>query len=158
MSRGTTGMSRQPTTGVQWWAVLVGWVAAVLAGLVTGPVLGAIHEWLAGSRAEGFTVPALAILFASAFVAYLVGGYTAGKLARYSGGLHGALTAVVGFVAGAVLVATHTVLGATPPGGALATPLDAGSATGLAAVGGALFLVSLAGGYAGGRGGQPSRP
>lgn len=158
VSRGTTGVSRQPTGGIRWWAVLLGWVSAVLAGLIITPVLGVAYRRLFGTWSEGVTVPAVAVALASAFLAYLVGGFVAAKLARYSGGLNGAMTAVIGFVTGATLAAVYAFVGAEPPGTSLATPRDLASSTGLLVVGAALLAVTLAGGYVGGRWGRPDRP
>lgn len=150
-------MSRQPAKGVQWWAVVVGWVAAVLVGLLIGGVLGVLYERVAGTPAEGFAAPTLAVSLVSAFLAYLVGGFVAARLARYSGGLHGTMTAVFGFVAGAAVVAVLLFAGAGPFGTAIGTPVDPASITGLLIVGVTLLVATLAGGYVGGRRGQPDR-
>lgn len=151
-------MSRQPAKGIQWWAVLVGWVFAVLSGLVIGPVLSVVYRQPFGAWAEGARIPAVAVALASAFLAYLVGGFVAAKLARYSGALHGAMTAVLGFVVGASAAAVVVFAGAGPSGTPVAASVEPASVTGLLFVAAALLAVSLAGGYVGGRRGQPDGP
>lgn len=149
-------MSRQAKSGIQWWAVALGWTAALLAGLVLSSILRAGYGSLAEGPTKGAELAAVAIAISliSGFLAHVVGGYTAARLARVSGALHGAMTAVFGLALGIVLAVALAVFGTTFDQEAALPPVNFGLA------GGALFLflVNLLGGYLGGKWGQPSYP
>ncbi len=84
--------------GVNWGSVALGWLVAVLTGVVTSPLLRALYGLVAEPSAERgeFTAAVIVISLVSGFLAYLVGGFVAARSARYSGGLNGAMTAVFG--------------------------------------------------------------
>jgi hypothetical protein len=90
----------------------------------------------------------------SGFLAYLFGGYVAGRFARRAGGLHGAMTAVIGAATGAVLGA----LGVAVSGGILVAQFALGFGEVTASTALALLLAYLFGGYVGGKLGEPSEP
>ena len=97
---------------IRWEGVALGWLVALPAGLLLGPLLRGAYDALTGAAVTpGKFTPGLVIVsLVSGFLAYLFGGYVAGKFARKAGGLHGAITATVGAVAGAVLSAFGIVV------------------------------------------------
>jgi len=99
-----------------------------------------------------FTSGLVTVSIVSGFLTYLFGGYVAGKFARRSGGLHGAMTAILGAATGAILGAFGV------SGGILIAliGLSFGEVTAPTAI--ALFLAYLFGGYVGGKLGEPSEP
>jgi hypothetical protein len=141
---------------IRWEGVVLGWLVAFPAGLLLGPPLRAAYDAMTGSvvTPERFTAGLVIVSLVSGFLAYLFGGYVAGKFARRAGGLHGAITATVGAVVGAVLSAFGIVVS----GGILVAliGLGFGEVTALTAL--ALFLAYLFGGYIGGKLGEPSEP
>jgi len=90
----------------------------------------------------------------SGFLAYLFGGYVAGKFARRAGGLHGAMTAILGVAASAIL----GTFGVAVSGGILVTLIGLGFGEVTASTALALFVAYLFGGYIGGKLGEPSEP
>src|SRR5436305_15172274 len=85
-----------------WGAGAFGWVVAVVTGIVISPILRQMYGLLTEPPVERgeFTATVVVISLVSGFLSYLVGGYAAAKTARYSGGKHGALTAVLGLIVG----------------------------------------------------------
>lgn len=74
-------MSRSAGGGVRWGAVALGWVVAVLAGIVISPLLRLLYGLFAGptvGRGE-FAAAGVIISLLSGFLAYLLGGYIAGR-------------------------------------------------------------------------------
>ncbi|MDQ3910595.1 MAG: hypothetical protein M3305_02175 [Actinomycetota bacterium] len=153
-------MSHVANKGVRWGAVATGWTVAVLIGIVITPVLSWLYRFLTESGTGGgrFTAAAAVIALVSGFLAYLVGGYVAGRLARYSGGLNGAMTAVFGLVVGLILAAVLTAFGTVFTEGVAMPPASFGLASTAALAGLVLFLVNLSAGYIGGKLGEPTRP
>ncbi len=153
-------MSRQAKRGIQWWAVALGWTVAVLAGLVLSPILGALYGLFAELPNEGAQLTAVAIVISlvSGFLAHVAGGYTAARLARVSGALHGAMTAVFGLALGMVLAVILSVFGTIISWGMAMPPVSFGLAGGALFTALLLFLGNLLGGYLGGKWGQPSYP
>jgi hypothetical protein len=141
---------------IRWEGVALGWLVALPAGLLLGPLLRAAYDAMTGSvvTPEKFTAGLMIVSLVSGFLAYLSGGYVAGKLARRAGGLHGAITAIVGAAAGAVLGA----LGIAVSGGILVALLGLGLGKITVSAALALLLAYLFGGYVGGKLGEPSRP
>ena len=141
---------------IRWEGVALGWLVALPAGLLISPLLRAAYDAMTGSvvTPEKFTSGLVIVSLVSGFLAYLFGGYVAGKFARRAGGLHGAITAVVGAVAGAVLGAFGIVVS----GGILVVLIGLGFDGVTASTALALFLAYLFGGYVGGKLGEPSEP
>jgi hypothetical protein len=140
----------------RWEGVALGWLVALPAGLLLGPLLRAAYDVMTGSvvTPEKLTSGLVIISIVSGFLAYLFGGFVAGKLARRAGGLHGAVTAIVGAAAGAVLGG----LGIAVSGGILVALPDLGFGKFTVSAALALFLAYVFGGYVGGKLGEPSRP
>ncbi len=147
--------------GTRWGAVALGWVLAVLTGIVTGTILRQAYGLLAEPPVEGGELSATVVVISvvSGFLSYLVGGYAA-RMARYSGGRHGALTAVFGLIVGVILAIVLVFVGTLFAEGlaALAVPPSSFGPIGAAwAAGGLiLFLVNLFAGFVGGKLGEPS--
>ena len=143
--------------GIEPGAVALGWVVAILVGIVLSLILGGIFGLAASGTGPAITGQTGAGLVIGSlifgFLAYLAGGYVAGNRANSAKPLNGAMTAVLNLVVGLVLAIIATLLilliGGSdfPPG-----PIGALSATGGGFVGVLIgFLVNLAGGYAGGK-------
>ena len=156
--------------GVQWGAVASGWAITVLVATVIDPSLVLLYGLFTGAptEREELTATVVVISVVSGFLSYLVGGYVAARMARYSGGKHGALTAVFGLILGVILAMVLDLFGRVFAGGIAAPPASFGFADvvppasfGLAgdalASGLVLFLVNLFGGFVGGKLGEPSR-
>jgi hypothetical protein len=141
---------------IRWEGVALGWLVALPAGLLLGPLLRRAYDAMTGSAVVPgkFTSGLVIVSLVSGFLAYLFGGYVAGRFARRAGGLHGAMTAVLGAVAGACLAA----FGVAVSGGILVALVGLGFGEVTAASALALFLAYLFGGYVGGKLGEPSRP
>jgi len=136
--------------------VALGWLVALPAGLLLGPLLRGAYDTLTGfAVTTGKLTSGLVIVsLVSGFLAYLFGGYVAGRFVRRAGGLHGAMTAILGAAIGAVLSA----FGVAVSGGVLVAliGLGFGGVTVSSAI--ALFLAYLFGGYVGGKLGEPPEP
>jgi hypothetical protein len=141
---------------IRWESVALGWLVAIPAGLLLSPTVRGAYDVLTGvSVIPGkFTAGLLIVSLVSGFLAYLLGGYVAGKFARQSGGLHGAMTAILGAATGAVLGA----FGVAVSGGLLVALIGLGFGEVTASAALALFLAYLFGGYVGGKMGEPSKP
>lgn len=150
--------------GTRWDAVALGWVAAVLTGIVTGTILRQVYGLLAEPPIEGGELSATVVVISvvSGFLSYLVGGYTAARIARHAGGIHGALTAVFGLILGVILAVVLVFFGTVFAEGlaAVAVPPSSFGPIGAAWAAGTLilFLVNLFGGVVGGKLGEPSHP
>lgn len=145
--------------GVRWRSVALGWLVAVLAGTVVSPILSALYSLVVEppvKRGE-LTATAVVISLVSGFLAYLAGGYVAGRSARYSGGLNGAMTAVLGLILGVILAAILAVFGVIFPEGVAVPPACFGLVGEALLAGLILFFVNLFGGYVGGMLGEPPR-
>jgi hypothetical protein len=141
---------------IRWEGVALGWLVALPAGLLLGPISRAAYDALTGSvvTPEKVTSGLVIVSLVSGFLSYLFGGYVAGKFARRAGGLHGAITAIIGAVAGAVLGAFGIVVS----GGILVALIGLGFDEVTASTALALLLAYLFGGYIGGKLGEPSEP
>jgi hypothetical protein len=141
---------------IRWEGVALGWLAAIPAGLLLSPILREAYDALTGaSIMPGKLTSGLVIVsLVSGFLAYLFGGYVAGKFARRAGGLHGAMTAILGAATGAIL----GTFGIVVSGGILVTLIGVGFGEVTASTALALFLAYLFGGYVGGKLGEPSEP
>lgn len=150
--------------GVSTWSILSGILVSFGAFVVLHALVGAV---LAGSGVtEGILTPdqvaaagigAVIGLVVIQFLAYLWGGYTAGRMARGSGWLNGALVAVGAMVlvvavgaaaAGLAGVDLETAFGSTIGPLSPATANEAVTAVGLALVG-SMLLGGLIGGRLG---------
>jgi hypothetical protein len=157
--------------GLLWEAVASGWAIAVLAATVIKLILMLLYGGFAAPPVEyeGLTATVVVISIISGFLSYLIGGYVAAKIARDSGGKHGALTAVFGLFIGITTAITLASLGAVfakgvtaPPAGFgfadVIPPASFGFASPALIAGSILFLTNLFGGFVGGKLGEPSSP
>ena len=137
---------------IRWGGVAIGWLVALLAGLLLSPSVRGLYDVLSGSPVptEKFTAGLVIVSLLSGFLAYLLGGYVAGRFARRAGGANGAMTAVLGAAMGAALGS----LGVASSGGIWVATLSRGSAGLVLAVVVVLFLADLFGGYVGGKLGE----
>ena len=88
-------------TGTSWGAVLDGWLATVGVAAILTPIIGLILANWYSTRGYASTVPILVAVG----LAYLIGGYVAGRMAGYHTSWHGMLVAFFGlFVVLALLV------------------------------------------------------
>ena len=141
---------------IRWDSVALGWLVALLAGLLLSPLLRGAYDTLTGTTVTSgkLTSGLVMVSIVSGFLTYLFGGYVAGTFARRAGGLHGAMTAVLGAVIGAILAA----FGVAISGGILIALIGLGLGKVTASTALALFLAYLFGGYVGGKLGEPSEP
>jgi MFS family permease len=88
-------------TGTSWGAVLDGWLATVGVAAILTPIIGLILANWYPTRGFASTVPILVAVG----LAYLIGGYVAGRMAGYQTSWHGMVVAFFGlFVVLALLV------------------------------------------------------
>jgi hypothetical protein len=144
---------------IRWGVVALGWVVAVFSGIVISTILRQLYGLLTGSPVERgeLTATLVVISSVSGFLSYLIGGYTAAKTARYSGGKHGALTAVFGLIVGVILAIILSLVGVAFAEGVGVPPAAFGPTGAAWAAGLILFLVNLFGAFVGGKLGEPSR-
>lgn len=146
-------MSRRGPGGVKWGVVGLGWIVAVCAGIIISPILRFIYAVFAEPPVErgDLTTAIVVISLLSGFLAYVAGGYVAGKLARVAGGANGAMTAVFGLIVGIIIAIILGILGIIFVEGVAMPPANFGLAGGALLAGLVLFLVNLLGGYVGGK-------
>lgn len=140
-----------------WKAVAVGWMVAVSAGAVIGPVVGSLYGLVVGAplQRERFTASAVVVSLACGFLAYLLGGFVSARLAGAPGGLAGAATAVLGLVVGTILALALGRSGMLFTGSVALPPSGFGVSRATLPAGLLLFLVDLFGAYTGGKLGEP---
>jgi hypothetical protein len=153
-------MNGNARIGIRWGSVVLGWLVASVAGVLFSLFFAGLYGWVAGPPAEGRDVSAgvVVISLVAGFLAYLSGGFVAGRSAGYSGGVNGAMTAVFGLIVGLVVGAILAVFGATFAQGVAMPPTNFGLTGGDLLTGLLLFLVNLFGSYIGGKLGEPLRP
>ncbi len=153
-------MSAKRNGRVHWGAAGLGWLVAVAAGVLITPLLRELYGLAIEppiQRGE-LSTAVVSISLLSAFVAYLLGGYVAARLAGRSGGLNGAMTAVFGVFFGIFLAAVLSTFGLVFTEGVTLPPAAFGMARIALVAGLVLFAFNLFGGYVGGKLGEPSRP
>jgi hypothetical protein len=146
--------------GVRWRSVALGWFVAAVVGSVLNLVFSILYELVGKVSAQGGEVTAgsVVISLVSGFLAYLAGGFVAGRSAGYSGGLNGAMTAVLGLIIGLAAAVILASVGVTFAEGVAMPPANFGLSGGVLLASLVLFLVNLFGGYVGGELGEPTRP
>lgn len=143
-----------------WGAVGLGWVISALAGVAISALARLAYGFFAEpplGRGE-LTAAVVVVSLVSGFLAYLIGGYAAARLAGHSGGRHGALAALLGLVVGIVLASVLSLFGVLFAGGVAVPPAGFGLAGAALLAGLVLFLANLFGGYVGGKLGEPAHP
>ena len=97
-----------------WTSVVIGWLSALGAGLILSGIVSALVGAVAGAggstEATG-NVGGVGLLI-TLFVAFLIGGYTAGRLAGRARTKHGLLVALIALVVTLILVLLSGVVGA----------------------------------------------
>lgn len=149
------GVARVSAIGnIRWASVVAGSLVAFLAGLLLSPAVRGLYDVLSGVSVtpSKFTAGLVVVSILSGFLAYLLGGYVAGRFARRAGGANGAMTAVLGAAVGTALGS----LGVASPGGLRVATMGLGSAGLAFAVLVVVFFADLFGGYVGGKLGEPS--
>ena len=127
-------------------AITAGAVVAVLAGTLVGLV--------APTPSGDPTDPGTLISALSGLLAYLPGGYLAGRISGEHGSLNGLSTAVAGLLLGVVVGVFLFAAGL----GAGEMPPDSMNATGVAVAGLVSLVLAFVGAYAGGKLGERSAP
>lgn len=149
-----------------WRAVILGWAVAIAAGIVLNLLFEAAHVLLFDGEAfnaASLTTGVVAISLVSGFLSHFAGGYVAGRRARVSGGLHGAMVAILGFVFVVVAVAVVSAILLATAGIVLVergVPLPSvtlGFAGGALLASLALLTLNLLGGFFGGKLGEWER-
>jgi hypothetical protein len=98
--------------GTSWASVVLGWLAALGAGLILSGIVGAILG--VGGPAASATesgVAGLIGLLITLLLAFLIGGYAAGRMTSRSGVKHGLLVALLALVVTMVLAIVGAILG-----------------------------------------------
>jgi hypothetical protein len=126
---GTTLRSRPPIRerqreefgGISWLSTLVGWLAAagltaILAGVLAAAgaalALNEVGDKVSGSEAETIGLAGGIALLVVLAVAYYLGGYAAGRMARFDGARQGVGVWLWGVVAAVVVAVLAAVGGA----------------------------------------------
>ena len=101
--------------GTSWVSVVLGWLAALGAGLIlSGIVSGIIGAIFGTAGRQGLTeggATALVGLLVTLLLAFLIGGYAAGRMAARSGLKHGLLVPLLALVVTLVLAIIGGLLG-----------------------------------------------
>jgi hypothetical protein len=158
----STDTDRHADRGTSWVSVVLGWLAALGAGLILSGIVGGIVGAILGtgsarqSATEGGTAGLIGLLI-TLLLAFIIGGYVAGRLASRSGLKHGLLVPLLALLVTVVLAGIGALIGVsfidqlsgvTLPG----LPQDAPQSLGtIATVAGILaLLVPFIGGAIGG--------
>lgn len=156
-------MFRRVSEKMNWRAVIWGWAVAIVAGIALNLLFEVAHILLFGGEALDTTNPTTAVVtisLLSGFLAHFVGGYVAGRRARVSGGLHGMMVAILGFVFVVVAVAVISAILVATAGlflveGAISfSSVTLGFAGGVLLASLALLVLNLLGGFFGGKMGE----
>ncbi len=101
--------SRRSRTGTSWTSVVLGWFAALGAGLflsgIVGAIVGAIFAGvgIGGLGTAAGSISGLVGLLLVLLTAFFIGGYVAGRMASRSGIKHGLLVPLLSLVITLVL-------------------------------------------------------
>ena len=110
--------SLEEDRGTSWVSVVLGWLAALGAGLILSGVVGAVVGGILGALGvqgggtEG-GIAGLVGLLVTLLLAFLIGGYVAGRLASRSGFKHGILVPVLSLLVILVLAIVGAIVGAS---------------------------------------------
>jgi len=155
--------------GVDWLASFLGFVFAIVLAAVFSAIAGLVLVTfgfppdLSGGKIGASVLTGLAVLGVSIFLTYFVGGYVAGRLARFDGGRNGAMVLVWTFIIALILALVVVVFSGFLPAGAAAgvSNLEQGAASTAGNLAGAgvvgiatavaALLLGLLGGFLGGR-------
>lgn len=159
-------MFRRVSEKTNWRAVILGWAVAIAAGIVLNLLFEVANVLLFGGGAlnsANLTTAVVTISLLSGFLAHFAGGYVAGRRARSSGGLHGVMVAILGFlfvviavgVVSAILLATAGLF--VVEGGIPFPSVTLGFAGSVLLASLALLVLNLLGGFFGGKLGEWER-
>src|SRR3712207_1240356 len=113
--RGSGHAPLEEDRGTSWVSVVLGWLAALGAGLIlSGIVSGIIGAIFGIAGRQGLTeggATALIGLLITLLLAFLIGGYAAGRMAARSGLKHGLLVPLLALVVTLVLAIVGGLLG-----------------------------------------------
>lgn len=157
--------------GVDWLASFVGFIFTLLFAVIVGTAAGALllvplglADSLSGGQLTSTAITGFAVVAGVLFVSFLLGGYISGRMARYDGGVNGAMVLLWTVLVAVALVLLsgllRQVISGTIAGqivseaftfGNTATQLLGGLGTAGAVIGVAAALVALLGGMVGGR-------
>ena len=107
---------RESELGTSWVSVVLGWLAALGAGLILSGIVGGIVGTILGtgsarqSATEGGAA-ALVGLLITLLLAFIIGGYVAGRLASRSGLKHGLLVPLLALLVTILLAGIGALLG-----------------------------------------------
>ena len=114
-NRGSAYASLEEERGTSWVSVVLGWLAALGAGLIlSGLVSGIVGAIFGTAGRQGLTeggTTALVGLMITLLLAFLIGGYVAGRLASRQGLKHGLLVPLLALVVTIVLAIVGGLLG-----------------------------------------------
>jgi hypothetical protein len=101
-----------------WISVVLGWLAALGAGLIlsgiVAAIVGAIFAAVGiGGGATGGAISGLVGVLLTLLIAFFIGGYVAGRMASRSGVKHGLLVALLALVGTLVLALVVAAVGAS---------------------------------------------
>ena len=104
--------------GTSWISVVLGWLAALGAGLIlsgiVAAIVGAIFAVVGiGGGATGGGISGLVGVLLTLLIAFFIGGYVAGRMASRSGVKHGLLVALLALVVTIVLALIGAAVGAS---------------------------------------------
>ena len=115
--RGSSGYaaSSDADRGTSWVSVVLGWLAALGAGLILSGIVSGIVGAIFGSAGrqgitEGGTTALIGLLI-TLLLAFLIGGYAAGRMAARSGLKHGLLVPLLALIVTLVLAIVGGLLG-----------------------------------------------
>jgi hypothetical protein len=114
-NRGSGYASLEEERGTSWVSVVLGWLAALGAGLILSGIVSGIVGAIFGTvgrqgLTEGGTTALIGLLI-TLLLAFLIGGYTAGRMAARSGLKHGLLVPLLALVVTLVLAIVGGLLG-----------------------------------------------
>jgi hypothetical protein len=106
---------REAELGTSWISVVLGWLAALGAGLILSGIVSAIVGAILGVLGAGGTteggISGLVGLLLTLLIAFFIGGYVAGRMASRSGVKHGLLVPLLALVVTIVLAVMGAILG-----------------------------------------------
>jgi hypothetical protein len=113
--RGSEYAPLEEDRGTSWVSVVLGWLAALGAGLILSGIVSGIVGAIFGSAGrqgitEGGTTALIGLLI-TLLLAFLIGGYSAGRMAARSGIKHGLLVPLLALVVTIVLAIIGGALG-----------------------------------------------
>lgn len=106
------GYERAEDRGTSWASVVLGWLTALGAGLILSGIVGAIVGGILAAVGVGAGTAGLIGLLATLFLAFLIGGYAAGRMASRSGVKHGLFVPLLSLLVIIALAIIGAIVGA----------------------------------------------